>query len=86
MKPSTSLQGGKICSCPFGYIGQYCEIDVCEGYCLNGGTCTVNVSGAPKCICPANWSPGGVVPQWRLTEYKGFRCERKVEKSVPAGR
>ncbi|CDW60341.1 hypothetical protein TTRE_0000870901 [Trichuris trichiura] len=38
------------CVCPDRYIGIQCEEDVCEGTCLNGGTC-VPARGEPHCFC-----------------------------------
>ncbi|CDW54557.1 hypothetical protein TTRE_0000282701 [Trichuris trichiura] len=38
------------CVCPDRYIGIQCEEDVCEGTCLNGGTC-VPARGKPHCFC-----------------------------------
>lgn len=38
----------KICQCPEGYMGQYCETALCYPQCMNGGNCT-----APAvCSCP----------------------------------
>ena len=88
MESWTIPKRGNICNCPLGYIGQYCEIDVCAGYCLNGGTCTVEVTGAPKCNCPkiirTTTKPKTVYTIWvtqeyyEHVEYKGLRCEREV--------
>ena len=79
MEPWTIPKGDNICNCPLSYIGQYCEIDVCAGYCLNGGTCTVDVTRAPKCNCPKITTNDETLKTYNTVEYKGFRCERKVE-------
>ena len=44
------------CDCQNGFIGEYCEIDICIGIeCENSGNCTVDDSDSdnlkPKCIC-----------------------------------
>lgn len=53
---------GFACSCPYGYEGLLCEIDLigCNPTtCLNGGSCLKNPhSGAVLCICPAGYTGG----------------------------
>ena len=75
MTPGKIPKGGNICNCPLSFIGQYCEIDVCAGYCLNDGTCTVDVSGAPKCKCLAYFVQQA--DRCFIQKYIGFRCERE---------
>lgn len=55
-------EGYPYCHCPKGLGGPRCERD-CEGYCLNGGSCSVSFSGEklPTCSCPKG--------------YRGSRCE-----------
>ena len=98
MEPWTIPKGDNICNCPLSYIGQYCEIDVCAGYCLNGGTCTVEITNSPKCNClkfmRTTWETYGVYNIFNIkeyiehVEYRGSRCEREVvtqrkEKTTP---
>lgn len=49
-----------VCACASGWSGLDCSIRVCptNGYCLNGGVCSVsNVTGTdPTCACPPNWT------------------------------
>ena len=88
MESWTTPKGSNICNCPLGYIGLYCEIDVCAGYCLNGGTCTVEVTRSPKCNCrkfirtvpqaEAVYNTFTIVEYDEHVEYRGFRCEREV--------
>lgn len=41
----------KICICPEGYMGQYCQTALCYPQCMNGGNCT-----APgNCSCPPGY-------------------------------
>ncbi|CDW59929.1 hypothetical protein TTRE_0000827601 [Trichuris trichiura] len=47
---SRDSYGHLKCVCPDRYIGIQCEEDVCEGTCLNGGTC-VPARGKPHCFC-----------------------------------
>ncbi|KRX15830.1 Fibropellin-1 [Trichinella nelsoni] len=56
------LTNGFACKCRPGFTGRLCdvifevEIDECEDNpCLNGGTCTDDVSSF-KCACPAGWT------------------------------
>lgn len=53
----------KICQCPEGYMGQYCQTALCYPQCMNGGNCT-----APgTCSCPPGYQgrhcEGGNVPK-----------------------
>ncbi|XP_026316512.1 neurogenic locus notch homolog protein 4-like [Hyposmocoma kahamanoa] len=41
-----------------------CEVDVCRGYCLNGGTCATSAQGVAACACAAGWA--------------GVRCELRA--------
>ena len=41
------------CQCRRGQ-GYFCEEDFCDGYCKNGGNCTL-IGGEPACECPANY-------------------------------
>ena len=72
---SSTPKIGNICSCPHRYIGQYCEIDTeidtCANYCLNGGTCTVDANGAPRCNCPSTHD----YDENDYVQYEGIRCE-----------
>ena len=76
MEPSFTKKDGNICSCPNRYMGQYCEIDTCADYCLNGATCTVDKNGARRCNCPSfieNMGHGAM----GQVDYEGIRCETK---------
>lgn len=53
----------KVCSCPMGYTGHRCEINVCHNYCIHG-QCQLDEKGKPNCTC--------------LSEFEGERCERQV--------
>lgn len=50
--------------CKEGYSGRRCEINICRGYCLNSGACTVDDKLMPICKC----QPG----------HEGSRCETDV--------
>ncbi|CDW55406.1 hypothetical protein TTRE_0000367801 [Trichuris trichiura] len=47
---SRDSYGHLKCVCPDRYIGIQCEEDICEGTCLNGGTC-IPARGEPHCFC-----------------------------------
>ena len=41
----------RVCNCPEGYMGQYCQTALCYPQCMNGGVCT-----APGiCSCPQGY-------------------------------
>lgn len=42
------VEGKLACQCSPGYIGDRCEISVCNNYCLEGN-CTLTSKGEPKC-------------------------------------
>jgi len=51
--------GGFMCTCEFGWVGDRCDTDVneCEesaDACLHDGVCT-NTEGGYECACPAEW-------------------------------
>ncbi|RWS27090.1 hypothetical protein B4U80_05337 [Leptotrombidium deliense] len=79
----------KICECPKGYIGKYCQSALCYPVCMNGGvcmspgvcTCTDNFQG-PHCeggICREKCLNGGKCVQKDTCKcrrgYYGRRCE-----------
>lgn len=47
------LHANGTCTCPAGFVGEYCQTGVCDGYCVTG-TCTVSAAdgGRPTCRCP----------------------------------
>ncbi|XP_058443681.1 protein shifted-like isoform X2 [Malaya genurostris] len=64
----------KICVCPEGYMGQYCQTALCYPQCMNGGNCT-----APgNCSCPPGYQgrhcEGGICSEKCLN---GGKCIQK---------
>ncbi|XP_050093258.1 protein shifted isoform X2 [Anopheles aquasalis] len=64
----------KICQCPEGYMGQYCQTALCYPQCMNGGNCT-----APgTCSCPVGYQgrhcEGGICAEKCLN---GGKCVQK---------
>ncbi|XP_053678886.1 protein shifted [Anopheles nili] len=64
----------KICQCPEGYMGQYCQTALCYPQCMNGGNCT-----APgTCSCPHGYQgrhcEGGICAEKCLN---GGKCIQK---------
>uniref|UniRef100_A0A1Q3FLS4 Putative wif domain protein n=1 Tax=Culex tarsalis TaxID=7177 RepID=A0A1Q3FLS4_CULTA len=64
----------KICVCPEGYMGQYCQTALCYPQCMNGGNCT-----APgNCSCPLGYQgrhcEGGICSEKCLN---GGKCIQK---------
>uniref|UniRef100_A0A673W043 Notch receptor 2 n=1 Tax=Salmo trutta TaxID=8032 RepID=A0A673W043_SALTR len=58
---ATFTNGTGYCRCAAGFLGDYCHHkDPCHpGYCLNGGNCSVAVSGipgSPTCSCPLGYT------------------------------
>nr|XP_049699921.1 protein cueball isoform X1 [Helicoverpa armigera] len=43
------------CTCAPGYIGERCDVSVCQNYC-NHGTCSVSDEGEPSCRCESGYS------------------------------
>ncbi|XP_063892932.1 protein cueball isoform X2 [Helicoverpa armigera] len=43
------------CTCAPGYIGERCDVSVCQNYC-NHGTCSVSDEGEPSCGCESGYS------------------------------
>uniref|UniRef100_A0A2A4IWI0 Protein cueball n=1 Tax=Heliothis virescens TaxID=7102 RepID=A0A2A4IWI0_HELVI len=46
---------GTSCSCAPGYIGERCDVSVCQNYCIQG-TCSVSEEGEPSCGCESGYS------------------------------
>lgn len=44
----TKVFGQLHCKCTPGYIGERCDVSVCENYCFQGD-CTFNDDGHPEC-------------------------------------
>lgn len=69
------------CACKKGYkqtsdgglstLGLTC-VDACIGYCLNGGTCSIDASGLPTCTCTPYF--GGDRCETRLCAREGEYC------------
>ncbi|VDN01460.1 unnamed protein product [Thelazia callipaeda] len=56
----------KGCVCPAGFNGSKCEVDLCEGYCQNGGICKL-VNGSRnivRCVCPRGFSGERCEDDW----------------------
>jgi hypothetical protein len=49
------------CECPPGFTGFHCEVDLCRGFCVNHGECSIHPVVGPKCKC--------------VDGYTGDRCE-----------
>ncbi|XP_031621118.1 protein shifted isoform X2 [Contarinia nasturtii] len=64
----------KICQCPEGYMGQYCQTALCYPQCMNGGFC----SAPAVCSCPKGYQgrhcEGGICEQKCLN---GGKCIQK---------
>ncbi|XP_041374230.1 low-density lipoprotein receptor-related protein 1-like [Gigantopelta aegis] len=60
---SLNIHDKPKCSCTSRFTGDHCQIDRCENYCLNQGTCIVSSSPThpPTCRCPVR--------------YRGNKCE-----------
>nr|XP_049706848.1 protein cueball isoform X2 [Helicoverpa armigera] len=43
------------CTCAPGYIGERCDVSVCQNYCIHG-TCSVSDEGEPSCGCESGYS------------------------------
>ncbi|XP_047027192.1 protein cueball-like [Helicoverpa zea] len=43
------------CTCAPGYIGERCDVSVCQNYCIQG-TCSVSDEGEPSCGCESGYS------------------------------
>ncbi|XP_054711110.1 protein shifted-like [Uloborus diversus] len=87
----------KICECPKGYMGKFCESALCYPNCMNGGTCV----SPGICACPDGYQgphcEGGLCLNPCLNKgkcirkdrckctngYYGERCEYSKCKSVP---
>lgn len=54
------------CHCQLGYVGTYCEINLCHNHCF-AGHCSISENGYPQCICEENFS--------------GLRCEIEICKN-----
>lgn len=44
------------CDCPDGFTGLFCEVDLCSGFCQNGGQCTIDSIKGPICTCDDSYS------------------------------
>lgn len=50
-KNKGTLHANGTCTCAPGFEGEFCQIGVCDGYCVTG-TCTVGENGQQTCKCP----------------------------------
>uniref|UniRef100_A0A914CDN1 EGF-like domain-containing protein n=1 Tax=Acrobeloides nanus TaxID=290746 RepID=A0A914CDN1_9BILA len=57
----------KQCECPSGFLGESCDKDLCEGYCINGGICLRNASDSILSSKPVGCAC--------LPGFHGSRCE-----------
>ncbi|KAI1287966.1 Protein shifted [Halotydeus destructor] len=64
----------RICECPEGYIGQYCDSALCYPVCMNGGTC----AKPGTCVCSDGYQgphcEGGICREKCLN---GGKCVQK---------
>lgn len=44
----SKVPGQSLCNCSPGYIGERCDVSVCENYCLQGN-CSFTDAGLPEC-------------------------------------
>ena len=49
------------CVCKIGFGGNFCEIELCNPKCQNGGVCDKDVFGSYYCRCPPNYQGSGCV-------------------------
>lgn len=63
-----NLETDFACECPTGFVGDTCQLNICENHeCYNGGNCLADFEGA-RCQCPSG--------------FKGEQCEVNVDDCV----
>ncbi|KAJ8716342.1 hypothetical protein PYW08_013627 [Mythimna loreyi] len=58
---SVTAEGQPKCRCKTGFSGVRCEVNLCQGYCLNDGNCSLDKENKTVCECKG--------------DYEGDRCE-----------
>ncbi|XP_050545727.1 protein cueball [Daktulosphaira vitifoliae] len=51
-KNNGKLLDNGTCICINGFEGKYCELYICDGYCVSG-LCSISHYGKPECACPS---------------------------------
>uniref|UniRef100_A0A8C7VA42 Notch receptor 2 n=1 Tax=Oncorhynchus mykiss TaxID=8022 RepID=A0A8C7VA42_ONCMY len=79
---ATFTNGTGYCRCAAGFLGDYCHHkDPCHpGYCLNGGNCSVAVSGipgSPTCSCPLGYTGQHCQTPQNSTCYPNNPCAKQ---------